>query len=916
MRRLEVRLLGAFEVLVDSQPVAADAWPQRRAVDLVKLLALAPGHRMPRDAVLEALWPRLGADAAARNLHNAASHTRRALRGRDAIVLRGGVVLLAPDAEVIVDVDRFERGDESAYDGELLPDDRYETWTLGARARLRERRLVSLRSRQRWEEVLREDPADEEAHSALVRAHVASGNRRAAARQFRLLREELGRLGAEPSEATLALEPELMRGPPVRATVLLRGSVEGRGRARRWARRASPGCGGQRRSSACHRAARDREDASDRGCPRGGGAARFSHLRGAVHEAEGRAPYAPLVEALDPLVAGRPEFAAALSDSARSALARLLPAVPSARSSDERVDRHRVFSAVAQLLAQASAERGVVLAIDDMHAADEATAALVHYLARSAAAERLLVVGGMRDAPSSAAVAVVRASLLERGSAVEVVLGPLERTALRAVAKRAAVGLLPPAAVSQIERLAAGNPLFAEELATAVDASGEIAISGRLREVVTRRIQQLAPLGERLLAVLAVIDDGFTRADLVALVGAEGVDDALSTADRAGVVECVRGRYRFRHTLVREELTARLPEEALRGAHADAAARLIAEDAPPETVAHHLLRARREREAVPLLTHAAEWAAAVGAYRDGAEWAELALGYADDPERPDLLALRAQLLHGAGEAGATLAYDKAIAVAPAQRVPALRAQQARAFLAAGDVRGAGAVLEGVRAERQEDFAELVLLRGMVARHTGDWETARQLAREAERLAPNPTELAALKGMVAHLDGSWEQHSRRQLTHVWESPELAGRVVDAYLCVTEYVLTAGAPTTESPASRSACGHRRTGQVRAAGRPSLPPCSARLSFSSATSRQPARISPRRRDSVGRSARSESSRSRVLAWARRSCTGATVPARGRSSSRRSSSRTSRLCHSICCSTCMAPSCRSPTRTRRHWQ
>src|SRR5256714_15504866 len=47
-------------------------------------------------------------------------------------------------------------------------------------------------------------------------------------------------------------------------------------------------------------------------------------------------------------------------------------------------------------------------------------------------------------------------------------------------------------------------------------------------------------------------------------------------------------------------------------------------------------------------------------------------------------------------------------------------------------------------------------------------------------------------MLAHLDGGWEQHSRHQLMRVWASPELAGRVFDAYLCVTEYVLTAGDP----------------------------------------------------------------------------------------------------------------------------
>ena len=88
---------------------------------------------MPRDEVLEALWPRLGADAAAANLHKAASYARRALAIARAVVLRAGMVELAPDAEVTTDVERFERGDDSAYGGELLPDDPYEH--LDARGR-------------------------------------------------------------------------------------------------------------------------------------------------------------------------------------------------------------------------------------------------------------------------------------------------------------------------------------------------------------------------------------------------------------------------------------------------------------------------------------------------------------------------------------------------------------------------------------------------------------------------------------------------------------------------------------------------------------------------------------------------------------------------------------------------------------
>ena len=61
VRSIDVRLLGSFAVTVDGLDVPAAAWRQRRAADLLKVLALAPGHRIARDVVLEMLWPNLGA---------------------------------------------------------------------------------------------------------------------------------------------------------------------------------------------------------------------------------------------------------------------------------------------------------------------------------------------------------------------------------------------------------------------------------------------------------------------------------------------------------------------------------------------------------------------------------------------------------------------------------------------------------------------------------------------------------------------------------------------------------------------------------------------------------------------------------------------------------------------------------------
>ena len=115
-----------------------------------------------------------------------------------------------------------------------------------------------------------------------------------------------------------------------------------------------------------------------------------------------------------------------------------------------------------------------------------------------------------------------------------------------------------------------------------MDASCEVTVPPRLREVVARRLERLDPFDERLLAALAVVDDGFTRAELTALAGAEPVEEALGEAEAVGVLESVRGRYRFRHALVREQLAARLPERELRRTHAEAAALLAGDDAPPE----------------------------------------------------------------------------------------------------------------------------------------------------------------------------------------------------------------------------------------------------------------------------------------------------------------------------------------------
>jgi DNA-binding SARP family transcriptional activator len=82
VQTLAIRLLGGFSVAVDGVAISGDAWRSRRAADVVKLLALAPGRRMHRAQVMEALWPESEPEASGTNLRKALHFARLAMATR------------------------------------------------------------------------------------------------------------------------------------------------------------------------------------------------------------------------------------------------------------------------------------------------------------------------------------------------------------------------------------------------------------------------------------------------------------------------------------------------------------------------------------------------------------------------------------------------------------------------------------------------------------------------------------------------------------------------------------------------------------------------------------------------------------------------------------------------------------------
>ena len=249
LEAIRIRLLGGFEVTVGARRIEEGAWRLRKAANLIKLLALAPGHRLHREQIMDALWPDLGTRAASNNLRQTLHGVRRTLdpaAGSRYLASQDESIVLCPKGSLGVDVEAFEEAAKSArrsrhpaayeaaidlYAGELLPTDRYEEWSEVPRRRLQERYLSLLLGLAHLHEefadydfaiealrrVVSEEPTREEAHAGLMRLYALVGNNGEALAQYGRLEETLSRaLGTEPTASGRALREEIAAGrfPP------------------------------------------------------------------------------------------------------------------------------------------------------------------------------------------------------------------------------------------------------------------------------------------------------------------------------------------------------------------------------------------------------------------------------------------------------------------------------------------------------------------------------------------------------------------------------------------------------------------------------------------------------------------------------------------------------------------------------
>jgi DNA-binding CsgD family transcriptional regulator len=292
----------------------------------------------------------------------------------------------------------------------------------------------------------------------------------------------------------------------------------------------------------------------------------------------------------------------------------------------------------------------LLLCIDDVHWADQASLRFLHYLGRRLDELPIAVVAAARPAQSADGSPLL-ASLAAGQSAEVLVLAPLSE---QAVAELVRLGLgadVEPAFAAACHAATGGVPFLVHELVRAIAEQGiepTAAASSRVAALapravahsVVQRLSRLPAAARGLARAAAVLGEADLR--LAASLASMDPGAAAATADvlaAAGILE--EGRpLRFVHPIVRAAVEADLPPGTRAGLHAAAAHRLADEGASAHHVAAHLLATdpAGDNWIVDSLASAARAAIANGAPDSAAAYLRRAL--AEPPSgrlRPDVL---------------------------------------------------------------------------------------------------------------------------------------------------------------------------------------------------------------------------------------------------------------------------------------
>jgi DNA-binding CsgD family transcriptional regulator len=385
------------------------------------------------------------------------------------------------------------------------------------------------------------------------------------------------------------------------------------------------------------------------------------------------------------------------------------------------------------LVVNASGAGPVLVVVDDLHWADQASLRFLLYLAgRLAGLPVALVLSWRAAEPEADAVRLARLEQIAANSVAS--LAPLSRRAVRAL-------LTEEFGTAPAERFAAacaavtgGNPFLLRELAASLRADGigpgeeaadQVAGLGprSVARAVALRVARLGPAAGELARAAAILGDGAQLRHAAALA-AVALGDAAAAADElAGIGVFEPGTpLRFVHPIVRAAVHDDIPKASRGLRHAKAAGLLAADGAELDAVCAHLLvcEPTGSRGVVERLRTAASRALALGGAESAATYLRRALAEtADVSLRAELLAElgRAEKMMSDPAAAEHLRESLRLGSDPAVRV-AVAPDLAELLLLAGQWDAGTAVVRSALAE-------------MTARGTRPGEPARAAARRLQ-----------------------------------------------------------------------------------------------------------------------------------------------------------------------------------------
>jgi DNA-binding CsgD family transcriptional regulator len=282
--------------------------------------------------------------------------------------------------------------------------------------------------------------------------------------------------------------------------------------------------------------------------------------------------------------------------------------------------RYWVVHDLADAIHAAAAEVPLVIVLEDIHWADNATLLAL----RSLAATR-------RDAP---VLWVVTARTGAGGPAVRETLTALEREDARFLRLTAmtpdavadvvqdAVRANADASLLSLAVKAHGNPFLLMELLRGLDEEGRLDVSGgravatgdmlprRLSDTMQQRLEQLSKAASQVAQVAAVLPDQFSVRLLAAMLERPpaALVSAIEEAVRADLLVEDGDQMRFRHDLLREATRQSLPQSLRRAMERQSATIMLDMGAAPEEVATQLARSAEvgDQVAIAALRQAAK----------------------------------------------------------------------------------------------------------------------------------------------------------------------------------------------------------------------------------------------------------------------------------------------------------------------